>query len=129
MPLNFPESDWKNLYRLKQLALDRLCRRILQEAGGIVDRAQEGGNHHAYLDLYKHIHASDEKVADCFNDWKRSRALAILMNWRSERLITDEEFADFSPETRAMVDMFLKRDRRRKVSWLGKSAKNVPARK
>lgn len=108
MPNNFPESDWKILFHLKPLALDRLCQRILQEAGGILDCAQEGGHHDAYLDLYKYIHASDETVANCFNDWKRSRALKILINWRSERLLTDEEFAAFSPDTRAIVDGWLK---------------------
>jgi hypothetical protein len=109
MPHDFPESDWKTLFRLKPLVLDRLCQRILQEAGGILDHTEEGGHHRAYLDLYKHIHTSDETVADCFNDWKRSRALEILINWRLERLLTDEEFAAFSPDTRAIVDMLLKR--------------------
>ena len=109
MPHNFPESDWKTLSRLKPLVLDRLCQRILKKAGGIITSAQKDEHHRAYLDLYKYIHTSDETVADCFNDWKRSRALEILINWRLERLLTDEEFAAFSPETRAIVDMFLKR--------------------
>ena len=109
MPRDFPESDWKTLSRLKPLALDRLCQRILEKAGGILDHAQEGEHHPAYLDLYKHIHASDETIADRFNDWKRSRALEILINWRLESLLTDEEFAAFSPDTRAIVDMWLKR--------------------
>jgi hypothetical protein len=109
MRRNFPESDWKILSRLKPLALDRLCRRILQEAGGILDRAKEGESHSAYLDLYRHIHANDETVADCFNDLKRSRALDKLINWRLEGLITDEEFDTFSPDTRAVVNMWLKR--------------------
>jgi hypothetical protein len=108
MASNFPEPDWKILSRLKPLAFERLCQRILQEAGGIINRAQEGGHHHAYLDLYKHIHTSDETVADCFNDWRRSQALNILANWRSERLLTDEEFSAFSPETREMVEVLLK---------------------
>jgi hypothetical protein len=107
MPIDFPEPDWKTLSRLKPLALERLCQRILQESGNILGRVQEGGHHQAYLDLYKHIYSSDEKVANCFNYWKRSRALAMLINWRLERLITDEEFAAFSPETRAIVDMLL----------------------
>ena len=108
MPRDFPESDWKTLSHLKSLALERLCQRILQEAGGILDRAQEGGRYHAYLDLYKHIHTSDETVADCFNDWKRSQALNILVNWRANDLLTEEEFSAFSSETRAMVEVWLK---------------------
>lgn len=105
---NFPESDWKILSRLKPLALERLCRRILQEADGILDRAQEGGSHSAYLELYRHIQESDKVVSVCFDKWSRSHALEILINWRSERLVTDEEFATFSPDTRTIVNGFLK---------------------
>ena len=108
MPRDFPESDWKTLSRLKPLVLDRLCQRILQKAGGILDHTQVGGRHRAYLDLYKHIQTSDEIVAHCFNDWKRSQAINILVNWRSEHLLTDEEFSAFSPETRAVVEVWLK---------------------
>lgn len=108
MQRNFPESDWKILSRFRPLILDRLCRRILQEAGKFVVGAKEGGSHSAYLSLYKHIQNSDETVADCFNDWRRSQALTILINWRSENLLTDEEFADFSPDTRTIVNGFLK---------------------
>ena len=109
MSPSLPESDWKTLSRLKPLALERLCKRILQVSGNILDRAQEGEHYQAYLSLYKNIHASDEKVADCFNDWRRSQALNILASWMSERLLTDEEFNTFSPETRAIVALFLKR--------------------
>ena len=109
MPYDFPEPDWKALSRLKPLALDRLCQRILQESGKILDHAKEGGSHSAYLELYKHIHTSDERVSDCFDDMKRSRALAILINWKLEGLLTEEEFNAFGPETRALVDAWLKR--------------------
>lgn len=108
MQINFPESDWKSLSRLKPLALDRLCQRILQKAGSVLDPMQEGGHHRAYLDLYKYIHTGDEKIANCFNDWRRSQALNILASWRLEKLLTDEEFNTFSPETRAMVEVYLK---------------------
>ncbi len=106
---NFPESDWKTLSRLKPLALDRLCQRILQKAGKILNHAKEGGSHSAYLELYKHIHTSDERVSNCFDDTKRSRAMTILINWKLEDLLTEEEFNAFSPETRAIVDAWLKR--------------------
>ena len=113
MPHDFPESDWKTLSRLKLLALDRLCKRILQESGKILDHAKEGGSHSAYLELYKHIHTSDETVSNSFDDIKRSRAMAILINWKLEGLLTEEEFNAFSPETREMVSVLLKRVQRR----------------
>ncbi len=108
MPPNFPETDWKTLSRLKPLALDRLCERILQEASGIIAGASAGEHHRAYLDLYQYIERSDQMLGDCFNDWSRSQALHILINWRAEKLLTEEEFTAFSAETRSTVDGFLK---------------------
>lgn len=93
---------------MKPLALDRLCRRILQDSGKIIARAGEGEHHQAYLALYRHIHASDRILGNCFNDWKRSQALTILINWRFENLLTEEEFAAFSEGTRGIVELFLK---------------------
>jgi len=108
MSPNLPESDWKSLSRLKPLALDRLCARILREASSIIARANAGEHHRAYLDLYRHIHKNDEILGNCFDDWSRSHALRILLNWREENLLTEEEFAAFSAETRATVDSWLK---------------------
>ena len=107
--MNFPESDWKHLSRLKPLALDRLCQRILAEALALIDVAVEGEHHRAYVALYRHIQEQDRVVADCFNDWRRAQALFLLMHWRQQRLLTEEEFAGFSAETRNMVDGWLSR--------------------
>ncbi len=111
MPPNLPESDWKTLSRLKPSALERLCQRILHRAQDLLAAAQEGESHRVYLDLYKHIHKSDETLVNCFDDWRRSQALVTLMNWREQNLLTDEEFASFSSETREMVDEWLARNR------------------
>ena len=105
---NFPEVDWKTLSRLKPLALDRLCQRILTTSEDIIVCINEGGYHSAYLELFKHIQTNDKRLINCFDDWRRSQAFFILSNWRRERLITDEEFADFSAETRIIVDGRLK---------------------
>ena len=108
MQRDFPESDWKVLSRLRPLALDRLCRQIVLESEDIIVRVKEGGYHSAYLELFKHIESNDKRVSDCFNDWKRSQAFFILVNWCREKLISDEEFAAFSEETRIIVNGLLK---------------------
>ena len=108
MTNDFPEADWKILSRLKPLALERLCQRVLQESGSILERATEGASHSAYLELYKHIHASDETMSTCFDDWKRSQALNILISWRLAGLLTEDEFNAFSSSTRTIVDGFSK---------------------
>jgi len=112
MTRDFPEPDWKTLSRLKPLALDRLCERIVLESEDIIVRVKEGGYHSAYLALFKHIQANDKRLSTCFDDWRRSQALEILTNWKSEKLLTEEEFAAFSPETREMVNFLLRRVRR-----------------
>lgn len=101
------ERDWKHLSRLKPSALDRLCQRILNEARAIIAGAAEGGHHQAYLALWDHLRQRDQLIADGFNDWSRSRALVHLVGWRRHGLITDEEFAGFSPEVRAAVERLL----------------------
>ncbi len=102
--MSFPECDWKTLSRLEPVALERLCRRILDEVQQLVAGAAEGESHRTYLALYRHIKERDRLIAECFNDWRRSRALILLMLWHQHNLITDEEFAAFSPETRAAVE-------------------------
>ena len=108
MPREFPEPDWKTLSRLKPLALDRLCQRILITSEDIIVHAKESGYHSAYLELFKHIQTNDKTLSNCFDDWKRSQAFLILTNWRRENLISNEEFAAFSAETREAVKLFLK---------------------
>lgn len=108
MSRDFPETDWKTLSHLKPLALDRLCQRILTTSEDIIVRANEGGYHSAYLELFKLIQADEKKLSNCFDDWRRSQAFFILANWRREKLISDEEFADFSEETRMVAKGLLK---------------------
>ena len=100
----FPERDWKTLSRLKPVALERLCQRILDEVQGLIADAPEGEYHRAYLAVYRHLKERDRLIAECFDDWRRSRALMLLMFWRQHDLLTDEEFAAFTPETRAAVE-------------------------
>jgi hypothetical protein len=107
--MNLPESDWKHLSRLKPLALDRLCQRILAEARALSEQAAAGEYHRAYLALYRHIQDQDRVVADCFNDWRRTQAIFLLMHWRGQGLLTEEEYAGFSAETRNVVDSWLTR--------------------
>lgn len=101
--MNLPESDWKHLSRLRPLALDRLCRRILQEAEAIIASAADRGNHRAYLDLYQHLREQDRVVADCFDNWRRSQGFFLLSLWHRHGLITDEELAGFTPEIQERV--------------------------
>jgi hypothetical protein len=105
--MSLPETDWKQLTRLKPLALERLCLRILEEAQALIAAAGEGDSHRVYLALFNHIQERDRLIADGFDDWSRSRAIEHLVVWRGRHLVTDEEFAAFSAETRAAVEFWL----------------------
>ncbi|MCX7681986.1 MAG: peptide ABC transporter substrate-binding protein [Anaerolineae bacterium] len=101
------EREWNILSRLKPLALERLCRRILEGARELSAAAAEGTYYQTYLALYRYIREQDRLIADCFDDWSRSRALIRLAIWRQQQLLTDEECAAFSPEIREEVTSLL----------------------
>jgi hypothetical protein len=105
---DFRESDWKILRELKTVALDRFCRRILDEVARLCGEPGKS-DHQRYLAVYKHIHERDEDIVAIFNEMTRSRALLKLCAMRRHDLMTDDEFARFSEETRDEVGRILAR--------------------
>jgi len=100
------EPDWRLFRQLQPLALDRFCQRVLAEVSGLA--ADTGkSSHERYLAVFKLLQRRDEELADAFTDPRRSTALVQLARIRSQELLTEEEFARFSPETRASVQVFL----------------------
>jgi hypothetical protein len=100
-------ADWKRLRPWKDVALQRFCQRVLDEVQRLLAEPAGGSSHQRYLALFKLIEKRDDELADTFNDLRRSTALRQLAAMRGQKLITDEEFAGFSPETREVVEMFL----------------------
>ncbi|WP_322806520.1 hypothetical protein [Thermanaerothrix sp.] len=100
---DFPESDWKILSRLKPLALERLCLRILHQIQAYITTMPPGASHSTYLAIYRFIHEQDRLIAAGFNHWSRSRAFEHLLIWRRHALLTEDEFASFSAETRQRI--------------------------
>lgn len=95
------EPDWKLLSKLKPLALERLCQRILDEISMAL--ADSKSPHDRYLAIFALIQERDDEIAKAFNDLRRSTALIRLGAMRSLNLISDEEFAGFSTETREII--------------------------
>jgi len=100
------ERDWKVLRDLKPLALDRFCERVLGEMTLLANDADKGA-HARYLAVYKLLMDRDEELAAAFNGLRRSTALLQLTIMRRHGLITDEEMAQFSQDTREAVEMIL----------------------
>jgi hypothetical protein len=100
------EADWKVFRQLRLLALDRFCERVLAEVSGLAADADKSHHEH-YLAVYQLLQRRDEELADAFNNPRRSTALVQLARIQLQNLLSAEEFARFSPETRASVELFL----------------------
>ena len=99
------ESDWKKFRKLHPILLERFSHQILGEIRATIDGA--GSSHERYLALLRQIKNRDKDVADAFNDLRRSTALEQLLMIRRMNLLTGEEFAQFSDETREFVERII----------------------
>lgn len=90
------------------VALERFCEQVLSEVGQSISDTRKSA-HERYLAVYRMLKRRDKELAKAFDDMRRSTALLQLAVIRSQGLLTDEEFARFSPEARAVVQVFLER--------------------
>ncbi|MBI4345247.1 MAG: peptide ABC transporter substrate-binding protein [Elusimicrobia bacterium] len=93
-----PESDWKRLRHLKEIALDRLCERILVEVAASCDVS--GSRHERFLDVFSRVQDGNAEIAMIFDNLRRSNAISRLGLMRAHKLMTGDEFCGFSEETR-----------------------------
>lgn len=100
--MSISEADWKILRRLRPVALERLCQRILAES---VEAASSGSGsaHDRYLKLFELIQERNTELAYAFDDVRRSTAIFTLIGVYRMGLLSDEEFGQFSIEARTAV--------------------------
>jgi hypothetical protein len=103
---NIPESDWKVFRKLHPVALERFCQRVLSEVSRLAADDSKT-SHERYLAVFKLIKQRDGEIADAFNDFRRSTAVRQLAAIQLHELLSDEELAGFSPETRNTVQALL----------------------
>lgn len=106
MPPQVNEADWKVLRRVHPLAVERFCERVLAE----IDQAARNtsqSHHERYREIFDLIRRRDRDIARLFDDPRRSRALTMLAEIRSEGLLTEEEFSSLSQQTRSAIEMLL----------------------
>ena len=99
------EADWKVLRELMPIALERFCERVLSEVCTVA--LETGKSARRYLAVFKLIHRRDDEMADAFNDVRRSRAMLRLACIKFLDVLTEEELARFSPETREHVEVLV----------------------
>lgn len=98
-----PEADWKYARTIRQEMLDALFVRVNRQARAILD-ASDATEQERYRRLYKHLDASDKVIGDCFDDWRRSVFILILLCLRHHNLLTDEHLTHLTPETRKQLE-------------------------
>ena len=104
MKHEFPESDWKTFGELRQVALERFCKRVLDE----VPRSPpdtEQSYHQRYLELFRWLGERNDKLAKAFDDPRRSQVLWQLAAIYAYGLLKPDEFSRFTPHTRERVQL------------------------
>jgi hypothetical protein len=107
MASDFPESDWKVFHELREVALDRFCKRVLDELGRLREDASRS-HHERYLDVFRLLRDEDQQLAHAFNDPRRSRMLWQLAAIQRHGLLEPAELARFTSQTRATIESLAK---------------------
>ena len=98
----FPESDWKVFRELRELALERFCKRVLEDLQPLL-RNTSRNHHQRYLDVNRFLQARDKELAHAFDDSRRSRMIVQLAAIAAYRLLEPHELERFTERTRATV--------------------------
>ena len=93
----FSERDWQHLRRVKGVALERFCARVLDEAAAIA-REHGPSAHERYLELFRLVHERDAELAAAFDDLRRSTGLHRVSAMVALGVLVDEELAGFTPD-------------------------------
>ena len=97
--MEITESDWKVFRRLRELALERYCRRVLNDVSQLVEKDRSSA-HERYLKLWELLRERDKTIGNAFDDPRRSQALIQLLNIVNEDLLTENELTQFSEDLR-----------------------------
>jgi hypothetical protein len=100
------EAEWRILREIKPIALERFCERILSEVSRLASDTDKSA-HERYLAIFKLMDQKDDEIANGFNDMRRSTAMRRLAFIKYLDLLTEDEMARFSPETREFVDFLV----------------------
>jgi hypothetical protein len=96
------EADWKYLQNIKGELLEAICRRINKKTVAIF-RSTDKTDYEKYIAVYNHIKDSDDIVAECFNDWRRSTIGQRLISMQRHKLLTEKNLEKLSEKARKFV--------------------------
>jgi hypothetical protein len=110
MEHEFPESDWKTFRELREVALERFCKRVLDEVPRVSLDAKRS-YHQRYLELFRWLGERNDELAKAFDDPRRSRMLWQLAALYARGLLERDEFARFTPQTQTRIQLLVKEAR------------------
>ena len=96
------ETDWKYLRSIKDELLASLCRRINETTVEILHRT-DMTDYEKYIAVYSNIKDSDDVVAECFNDWRRSTIGQRLISMHRHKLLTEKHLQNLLEKAREFV--------------------------
>jgi hypothetical protein len=99
----FPESDWKTFRELRDLALERFCKRALDDLASVLTK-RSSRHHERYLEAYRLLRARDKELARAFDDPRRSRMLTQLLAIYAYGLLEPQELGRFTAQTRSTIE-------------------------
>ncbi len=106
MSKDFPEKDWKKLKSLKTSALEKVCSQCLKKIHSLIEAGQNE-SHKTYHQLWDILRSDDEKIAQMFDDLKRSSAIFKLIAWKEYGILADNDFKEFSEETQNRINSII----------------------
>jgi hypothetical protein len=102
------EADWKIFKELHGIAMERFFQRAV---AGLALKAgnDRNTNRTRFWDVHEQVAADARAAAEMFDGSRRSRAMWMLLRWRAEGLIKEEEMGRFSIELQESVKSVLDR--------------------
>ena len=97
-----PERDWKYLRSINDELMQRFCEKANQKSNSILQNPNLD-SYERYKQLFNHVEDSDERLARCFDDWRRSTIITRLLMIIKESLLSDIEFHNLSSETQKWI--------------------------
>jgi hypothetical protein len=104
---NVVESDWKVFRELREVALQRFCKRVLEQLLSVIQDGSRN-DHERYLAVFRLLQDRDRQLANAFDGPARSRMMAQLAAIHALGLLSTAELESFTEETRSVLDSLVK---------------------
>src|SRR5207247_4040558 len=95
MARDVPESDWKRFRELRELALERFCKRVFSELEPLLQNVSRT-YYERYLDVFHLLKERDRELARAFDDPRRSHMIEQLAAMHASGLVEAGELVLFA---------------------------------